>query len=52
VQGQVKFDGKIYETQNVASYKRSYLPLQTGSLKAKVNTIIKEIEYEVRSFIN
>ncbi|KAJ9580978.1 hypothetical protein L9F63_023839, partial [Diploptera punctata] len=52
VQGQVKFDGKVYETNNVGSYKRSYLPLQTGSLKGRVNTILKEIEYEGGSNIS
>jgi hypothetical protein len=48
VKGQVKLDGKIYETKNEASYKRSYLPLQTGSLKGRVNSIIKEVEFEVK----
>ena len=41
-------DGKIYETNNEASYKRSYLPLQTGNLKGRVNSIIKEVEFEVK----
>jgi hypothetical protein len=49
VQGQVKLAGKIYETNNEASYKRSYLPLQTGNLRGKVNRIIKEVEFEVRT---
>jgi hypothetical protein len=48
VQGQVKLDGKIYETNNEASYKRSYLPLQTGNIKGRVNSIIKEVEFEVK----
>lgn len=48
MQGQVKLDGKIYETNNEASYKRSFLPLQTGNLKGRVNSIIKEIEFEVK----
>ncbi|XP_069692884.1 uncharacterized protein Apoltp isoform X2 [Periplaneta americana] len=49
VQGQMKVDGKIYETSNEASYKRSYLPLQTGNLKGRLNTIIKEVELEKRT---
>lgn len=48
VKGQVKLDGKIYETNNEASYKRSYLPLQTGSLKGRLNSIVKEVEFEVK----
>jgi hypothetical protein len=48
VQGQIELDGKIYETNNEASYKRSYLPLQTGNLKGRVNSIIKEVEFEVK----
>jgi hypothetical protein len=48
VKGQVKVDGKIYETSNEASYKRSYLPLQNGNLKGRVNSIIKEVEFEVK----
>jgi hypothetical protein len=44
----VKLDGKIYETSNEAHYKRSYLPLQTGTLKGRVNSIIKEVEFEVK----
>ncbi|PSN49824.1 hypothetical protein C0J52_08839 [Blattella germanica] len=49
VQGQVKVDGKVYETNNVGSYKRSYLPLQTGNLKGRLNTVLKEVEYEKKS---
>jgi len=48
VKGQVKLDGKIYETNNEASYKRSYLPLQTGNLKGRVNSVLKEVEFEVK----
>lgn len=48
VKGQLKVDGKIFETNNEASYKRSFLPLQTGSLKGRVNSIIKEVEFEVK----
>lgn len=49
VKGQVKLDGKIYETNNEASYKRSYLPLQTGNLKGRVNSVLKEVEFEVKN---
>jgi len=49
VKGQVKLDGKIYETNNEASYKRSYLPLQTGNLKGRVNSVLKEVEFEKKT---
>jgi hypothetical protein len=51
VQGQVKLDGKIYETNNEGSYKRSYLPLQTGNLKGRVDSLLKEVEFEVKYHI-
>ncbi|PNF28889.1 hypothetical protein B7P43_G03854 [Cryptotermes secundus] len=49
VQGQVKLDGKIFGTNNAARYKRSYLPLQTGTLKGRINSIIKEVEFEKKT---
>nr|CAD7258454.1 unnamed protein product [Timema shepardi] len=36
----------LYKSNNVAQYKRTYLPLQKGETNAFLNTIIKEIEIE------
>ncbi|XP_049847119.1 uncharacterized protein LOC126299332 [Schistocerca gregaria] len=39
----------IYSTNNIVSYRRSYLPLQTGELKAMYNSAKKEIHLEKRA---
>ncbi|CAG2054584.1 unnamed protein product [Timema podura] len=36
----------LYKSNNVAQYKRTYLPLQKGESNAFLNTVMKEIEIE------
>lgn len=49
VQGSVGVRPGLYEIENQAHYKRSYLPIQEGSLIGMVNMRSKEIHYWVRT---
>lgn len=49
VQGSVGVRPGLYEVENQAHYKRSYLPMQEGSLIGMLNMMSKEILYWVRT---
>nr|CAD7196633.1 unnamed protein product [Timema douglasi] len=44
--GDIHAGNGLYKSNNVAQYKRTYLPLQKGETNAFLNTVIKEIEIE------
>ncbi|CAB3385673.1 Hypothetical predicted protein [Cloeon dipterum] len=46
VESNIKYDGKVFQTSNYASYMRSYLPLSTGEAHAKLNITERSIELE------
>jgi hypothetical protein len=48
VEGNVKYDGNIFQTNNYARYRRSYLPLSTGEAHGKLFVSDRSLELEVK----
>jgi len=50
VEGNVKYDGNIFQTNNYAKYKRSYLPLTTAEAHGKLFVSDRSLELEVLNY--
>jgi hypothetical protein len=52
VEGNIKYDGNVFQTNNYASYKRSYIPQTNAEAHAKLLLSERSLELEVTDVTN